>query len=259
MKIYYSALTISVILSVLSFPSKAQDIQLVTENLAPYNYRDNDKLKGISAEIVLEILKHIPNKSASIKTYPFKRAMAMAKSKPNTLIFSIIRTKEREEDFVWIGTLAPITAALFRLAKREDVHIQNLNDLKNFQISDIQGSAIWEYLKGHGIKTHEVPTTRQNIKLLKLGRIDLVGSAELNFYHVAREMGYPDTDFELAYVFQNLTKDLWLAMNVDSDREVIKQFKQSMKRVKNSDTYNKILIKYHQTIYAPSQENKNLN
>lgn len=234
-------------LSLAAINSSAYELHIVTEDFAPYSYKENGSMTGISVEIVQALLEDL-DVQADIRIYPFKRAMEIAKTQKNTLIFSIIRTEDREHLFKWVGQLAPITTGLFRLKHRNDINIQEINDIAQYQISDVQGSAVWEYLKHFGIDVLEVPSTAQNIQMLQLGRIDLTSTVELNFYYIVRQLGYPSEQFEMTYVFDELSNHLWLAFNKDTDDYIVGDFRQSLENFKTSLMFRTLLKKYNPNI-----------
>lgn len=225
----------------------AYEIQVVTEDFAPYSYKEDGKLTGISVEIVESLLSQL-NLTAKIRVYPFKRTYEIAKTQKDTLIFSIIRTEDREHEFKWVGRLAPITTGLFKLKKRKDIHLKTIKDIGSYQVSDIQGSAVWEHLKHYGIEVLEIPSTAQNIQMLKLDRIDLTGTVELNFYHTLKKLNYSPQDFEMAYVFEELSSYLWLAFNKDTDDEIVEDFRNALANFKTSMMFKSLLKKYNPNI-----------
>ncbi|GLQ31098.1 substrate-binding periplasmic protein [Litoribrevibacter albus] len=227
-----------------SFMCQGYEIQIVTEDFAPYSYKENGKLTGISVEIVESLLEQL-NLPSNIRVYPFKRTIELAKTRKNTLIFSIIRSEERERHFKWVGRLAPITTALFKLKQRTDINIQSIEDIAEFRISDIQGSAVWEHLKRYDIEVLEIPSTAQNIQMLKLGRIDLTSTVELNFYHTLRVLDYSPKEFEVAYVFDELSSHLWLAFNKDTDDKIVEDFREALQTFKTSVMFKSLLKKYN--------------
>ncbi len=220
------------------------EIQVVTEDFAPYNYMEAGQPTGISTEIVQTLLKDL-KVDGRIRTYPFKRTIELARTQKNTLIYSIIRTEERESQFKWVGTLAPITTALFKLKSRNDIKISKISDLTNYKISDIQGSAVWEHLQQYNIKVFEIPSTAQNIQMLKLGRVDLTSTVELNFYHTLKQLRYKPEDFEMIYVFDELSSYLWLAFNKDTDDDIVEEFKQALQAFKTSIMFKTLQQKYN--------------
>lgn len=100
------------------------NIQAVTEELPPYNYRDRDGLvTGLSVDLLQRMVDRskLSLDSKGVQLLPWARAYQMALHQPNTVIFSIVRLPEREALFHWVGPIAPRTLWFYRLAKREEV------------------------------------------------------------------------------------------------------------------------------------------
>ncbi|NQY93223.1 MAG: transporter substrate-binding domain-containing protein, partial [Campylobacteraceae bacterium] len=120
-------------LFILSLFLHSEEITIVTEEFPPYNYQVDGKMKGISSEIVLAVLKEI-NVTAKIVSYHWSRAYVLASTKKNHLIYSIARIPEREELFHWIGTIAPYSTSFYKLKSRKDIKINSLDDAKKYTI-----------------------------------------------------------------------------------------------------------------------------
>ena len=107
-------------------------LSIVTTNEFPYQYqtKQNDTAlqgyneEGISYELVKSILKHSGIKKFEIKWYPWARAYRIAQKEANTAIFSILRSKEREELFDWTCKILESNTWVYRLKKREDIKIE---------------------------------------------------------------------------------------------------------------------------------------
>jgi polar amino acid transport system substrate-binding protein len=97
-------------------PANAQPpLLVVTEPWPPYNTFSNDETAdGAHALIVQRALAH-SGLTASISVYPWARAMALTETRPNTLLFSLARTAEREDRFIWLGRLSQTQQFLWHL------------------------------------------------------------------------------------------------------------------------------------------------
>ncbi len=62
------------------------NIQILTENLPPLNYKENGILVGPSVEIVKKIQKRVGSQ-AQIQVYPWARAYKMALEEKNVILF----------------------------------------------------------------------------------------------------------------------------------------------------------------------------
>ena len=68
-------------------------LTIVTSEEAPYQYIENNNIKGISVDILRELLKETGYEKTEIKVYPWARSYRMALSDENTMIFTISRLK----------------------------------------------------------------------------------------------------------------------------------------------------------------------
>ena len=92
-------LTFSLLLGWLCTNTVAQPLNVVTENWPPYNYQSpSGEIHGIATDNVREILA-LTDLSYQIRVNPWARSLHLAKTKPNTLIYSIYRSAEREPYF----------------------------------------------------------------------------------------------------------------------------------------------------------------
>jgi polar amino acid transport system substrate-binding protein len=97
------------LLSVKASSETLPGLSIVTTNEFPYQYQTKQNNtaqegyneEGISYELVKSILKHSGIKKFEIRWYPWARAYRIAQKEKNTAIFSILRSKEREELFDW--------------------------------------------------------------------------------------------------------------------------------------------------------------
>lgn len=151
-------------------------IQVVTEDLNPLNYLENNQVKGSSTQIVRRVLKEAGLK-ADFQVYPWARSYAMAQNQENTLIYTINRTPEREQKFKWIGLLASNdqSAFLFKLKSNTDLQVSSLEEAKEYFVGTNLGDVNHELLKSEGFKNIQaVPLRSQSIKMLFRERVDLI-------------------------------------------------------------------------------------
>lgn len=73
----------------------------ISGQLPPFSYQDKGRPAGFMVELIGEAA-HRSGASLKIEYYPWARAVAMAQAGPDTLIFPLARTPEREGEFAWI-------------------------------------------------------------------------------------------------------------------------------------------------------------
>lgn len=150
---------------------------LTTEEYPPYNMSDaQGHLVGISTEIV-KILMDAAGVSYELHLYPWARAIAMARLEPDTCVFSMSRTPEREPLYQWIGPLVFNDWTLFARAGAQ--HPRQLEDTQAQLIGSYQGDAIVPYLQARGYQVDVAPNDDVNPKKLLAGRIDYWATGKL--------------------------------------------------------------------------------
>ena len=76
---------------------------IAEEKNAPWTFGENGKAKGYVSEIVIEILSRLGGEQTEIQILPWTRAYRYLTQGPNTMIFSVGRTSDREDLFHWVG------------------------------------------------------------------------------------------------------------------------------------------------------------
>ena len=162
--------------------ANTQTLKVLTENLPPYNcLNSNNKITGISTQIIQKILDKAKIKY-TIEIQPWKRAYTTAQTEKNVLLYTIYRSKERENLFNdWLGPISPPTAEyLYKLKKREDINLNSISDAKKYKIGVVRDYAIIKTLKNMGIDNIEVANSQKlNVKKFLKGRFDLLASVPL--------------------------------------------------------------------------------
>lgn len=158
----------------------AADVTVVTEDWAPFNYLENGEVVGLSTAIVKATLDRA-KVSYDLNLAPWPRAYNQAQKDPNTLIYTIARTEEREDLFHWIGPFASRRIYLFKLKSREDIQVNTFEDLKKYRIALFLEDATHQQLikLGHPKdKIELVSAINSNVLMLKKGRVDLIPANE---------------------------------------------------------------------------------
>ena len=190
-------------LSALSYQGLAKDsVQVVTENWYPFNYLDeNNQVVGQSTALVKQILNDA-DVDFSLALYPWTRAMSLASDVPNVLIYTILRTADREPNFHWICPIAPKRLhTLYRLQQRSDIVVNSLQDMKNYSIAATRDTFLHKFMLTQGLREeHNLQLTADddiNITLFLAGRVDLLAefddslSRSLNAKHIDRALITP--------------------------------------------------------------------
>ena len=233
-------------LLLLSGIAAAQDLSVITAIWAPYDMEENGKLVGIGTEIVQATLEKA-GINAEIKVYPFARALKMAEEEPNTLLFTVVKSPEREPLFTWVGPIVPpVRIVMHKLKKRTDIVVNSLEDAKKYTIGTTRAAVGHQYLLKEGfqdgVDLDPVNSNQQSVKNFFGERIDLEVSAEFNFMYEAKQQGFSADDTEIAYVlFEN---QAYMVFSKHTPDDIVEKVKTAFEQVKAEGFVDAAVAKY---------------
>lgn len=171
----------------------AKKISIVTEEWAPYNYREHGSLKGSSVEIVQAIAKKL-NADVDIQLLPNMRATAMLNKNPRTMLISMMRTPEREKKYKWIGPLDD-SSIYFYKKKGNPVVVSTLADARKVgSICTRHGGLVPSMLKASGF-TNLISVANDGeatYYMLIRDRCDLaISDSPMGVSYLLKKMHYP--------------------------------------------------------------------
>jgi polar amino acid transport system substrate-binding protein len=222
-------------------------INIVTAEYPPYNFTKENKITGISTEIIIEVLKEMNlEKDIHIKVYPWARAYQMALKIPNTFIFSLGRTTERENFFKWVEEIVVFESCIWKAKSNKKVQITQLSDLKKYRIGTQREEYIEQYLKKHGFESNIDDSTHPvlSIKKLLAGRIDVFAYEKYVTKYVSKNEGINFDDLEIAYNIAELDIHAYLACSKETPDFIVEKFREALKKIKKDGRYEKIIKKW---------------
>jgi polar amino acid transport system substrate-binding protein len=226
---------------------------VVGDNNAPFNYLEQGQLKGMCVEVAQELARRAGFKLAA-EPLPWARALATARSEPSVLVLTVARTAERETWFSWIGPIADREIWLWKLSSRTDVAPRSIADLKHYRIGDTLNNASVDTLKEKGIEAEVVTHDGQNGKKMLAGRIDLVPMNPYSIEAFAAEGGIPLKQLEPTLLLSR-SGGYYLAVNRDSDRELVRRLNAAFDAIKTDGTLHAIVTKWSPSV-APVKAGK---
>lgn len=220
----------------------AAPLTVVTEEFPPYSYADAGKLAGYSVEVVRRALDGA-GFDHSMTLYPWARAYHMGLSQPNVLIFSIVRTPERERQFQWIAQLAKRSVYLYKLAKRRDIRVATVADLRRYRIAANRGDIVEEQLHQLGMESDLSDQDQTSLRKLIAGRVDLMVASEASIKGVCAGAGISCSVLERTMPMPGLT-DYYVAASLGTPAETVRLLRAAFARVKDSPLIDRLAEKY---------------
>jgi polar amino acid transport system substrate-binding protein len=216
----------------------AKVFTLYTEKLPPYSSVINNKIQGLSVDIITELFKR-SELEIDFQILPLKRAILMTIQEPDSCVFPLERNQEREVDFKWVSPVQ-ISKNAFYVLNDSPIDIRTLADVKNYVVGSYLGSATANYLAEQGIKTSEVSYDAQNIKMLISNRIDIWASDTLVADFLLSENGDKSIEKELIY-FTTLRA---LACNLNFPSRAHETLENNLAAMYRDGTILKLMAKY---------------
>jgi polar amino acid transport system substrate-binding protein len=132
-------------------PASAVEAELhgYTEPLPPLDYERDGQPRGFSVEL-LQALARRAGLGVDIAVLPWPRAVILAAQDTRSVLFTLTRTEEREHQYKWVGPIARRRIVLYRLADRQDVTVNALDDLHHLRVGVARESATARQLAQQG-------------------------------------------------------------------------------------------------------------
>ncbi len=228
----------------------AQELTVLTEDWAPFDYLVNGKPAGLAVEMVQALLTDA-GFTAPIQIQPWNRAYDTALNAPNVLLFCTARRPDREALFNWIFQIAPREMWLMKLAERTDIVIPNLDAAKKYSIASgpQQDASTQDLVKaGFVVGKNLFPINQENpdnvtLQQLFMKRIDLLIGNPISIAYAAKTLGLDFSKVNLAFM-QTSSTGYWLVLSLKSDPATKKKLMDSAAKLEKNGTFKTILAKY---------------
>lgn len=212
-------------------------IQVVTEFMPPLQLaKPGEKVHGISADIVNEVIEDSQIESVS-NVYPWARSYILATTKPNVLIYPIIRTKERENQFHWVGKIWEFSAAIYSHKNLDQMNISSLEDAKKYKIAVYRNDFFHHYLLDQGFSNDllfPVVDIEQSIQLFLNNRVDLIVIDSSIFEYYLGRTRHDISDYQQLITLNNIQEsNAFIALSKSTSQHIVDKLMTSFKRVSN--------------------------
>lgn len=237
-------LLVLVLIFAVSLKNNATELNVVTEHWPPFIIDGAIKGSEISGSATQNV-KAVLNKTDldySIALYPWARSYHLATSEPNTLIYSIYRTKQREDLFHWFCPIYKSTPIHAYKLKSNALDISSFKALKKGTVGVMRGdNSHNSFLKEgfqEGVNLDVSANEEANVRKLIKGRIDVVIQSKESLQYRLQSLGFSDVEVEAGVaVGKGDNLEHCMALSLDSDIEIIKQVSEQFERWKMEKSF----------------------
>lgn len=227
------------LLACLFLPAFAGPLRIVTSDLPPLSIEHGDRQQGALVDIVTEVARRagVP---IEIQFVPWKRALFLVASVPNTAVFPLTRNAQREKSYRWI---TPLHYEKFVFVGEEGrAAITDAAALRHRPIAILRGSVQMENLKKLGYtQLIDTTTVQGGLRLVKLGIADAI-FGDQDIISGAAHAYFPDMQISISAPMT--TAETWLGGSPDMDDATAARLQAAMKAVIKDGTYARLLKNY---------------
>jgi polar amino acid transport system substrate-binding protein len=221
--------------------ARAETYQLVTEEWAPYNYRENEHITGMATEVVRAIMA-LTGDDFEIRMRPSMRASRVLQTQPRTIMYSMFRTPERESLFKWVGPIAEESIYPYQLAAAAQP-IHTLEQLLHTpRITTRHAGLVPTMLASMGFDNLDTSATEseQLYRMLLAGRTEvIIGDTDTGVAYYSRQLGIAPGSLRRVPI-ELYRSSLYIAFSGDSDDELVANWAKALEHLRETGELERI-------------------
>lgn len=214
------------LLSMLALTATAADLQLLTDNHPPLHFMQGNQLAGFGVDVVQALATQTGDR-IHLQQVPLLRALRMASDTPDTGVFTVLRTDDRDNRYQWVGPLIEVETALYA---RDNLQppVHSLREADHLgRITVPRKWLVYSYLQGQDLNNlYGVETPEQMMRLLSLGRTDFVVTDTWSKAVLAREQGMEPG--RLQYQIPLMKQNTYIAFSPQTDPKQVARWQQAL-------------------------------
>lgn len=227
------------------FAAPLDNFRLMTEEYPPFNMKGPDGVAtGIAVDVLVGMMEKVGSskKAEDVEVLPWARAYNDVQKDPDTALFCMTRSEEREPLFAWVGPVRE-TRIVATALKSRGLKVDSEEDLKGLVVGVIKDDIGDNLVSNLGVaKIDSTASNEQNIKKLLSSRIDVWVYEESVAQWQIKDLGFSPEEFETVFVLS--TGDLAYAFNKNTDQAIIDELQKALDEMKADGSYQTILDKY---------------
>ena len=205
----------------------AHPLWVVTEVTPPLQSIEGEQVTGETTTTVRNILQQL-QLQADFYAYPWARSYKLALERPNTLIYPLARTPEREGDFIWLQKILSLELQFVAL-KHQALTLNKLAEAKAYVTGVGRGDLAHQTLLKLGFEQGQNLLLKAGfvelVELLYAGKVDLIVADMHRLKLLAAELGKPVDELVAVYPFP-VNPEFYLAAQKDTEWRYIRAFQQ---------------------------------
>jgi len=221
--------------------------QVVTEEWAPYNYVENNRLTGMTTDIVRAIMA-LTGDDFPMQMLPSMRSTYALKTHPRTIMYSMFRTADRDPLYKWVGPIVEESIYPYQLADADPAVNTREQLLRAPQITTRQAGLIPQTLQAQGF-TNVDKSAAENLQLYRMllaGRTGIiVGDTAAGVAYYSRQLSIAPGTLRQVPV-ELYRSSLYIAFSRDADDRLVAAWSRALEQLRRSGELERIQHRYEQ-------------
>jgi len=224
------------------------DLVFITEEYPPFNFIEEGKVRGISTDLLVEMLNRLGAKQTreDIGSLPWARGYEIALHNKNAVLFSTTRTQAREELFKWVG---PIIHSEIVLLARKDrkLSLKSVDEInrRKLRVGVVLNDVGELTLRELGVERRRIFRFNKGVQLAKMleqGRIDLLAYGKQVSLWNLKSLGFAPNDFATVYTLAQA--EYYYALNRNIDEQIARRLQAALDQLKAEGALARIVKHY---------------
>jgi len=231
----------------------AEPVQIVTEESYPLSYvqtiNGEDQITGIATQLIRELMIEAGVEYKLI-LLPWARALRKSQTHRNVLIYSIARTRAREQEFKWVGEIVKLDYWLYGLNTNSSIG-KNLSPqaLRSLKVGVVRDDIFHGYLESLGFKNLVILNSgAQHLPLLDRGRVDLFPSNAVGLQPFCTNLDFDCDRLIPVKRLPEISTSLYLAFNLATDDETFRRVVTAYKTIRESGRFAEVMGQLNQQV-----------
>ena len=240
---------LAVCMMITSINSIAGELQVLTCEEPPMNFKAGESITGFTTDIVREIMRQT-NTVEEIQLLPWKRVYRTGLETPNVVLFTAARTAERENLFYWVGPVVQKRWILFS-KKGAGLIFQSNDDAKKVKkIGVMRNDARHRLLENEGFDNIFVTEDHvHGLKMLLKDRVTLWASSDFEAFIIAKNAGLKPNLIEES--FEMKTIQSYILISKQTPERSVGKWQDAFNQIKNDGMLDNIAAKWAKKLDMP--------
>lgn len=210
------------------------DLTWVTEEYPPFNFHDNGTPSGLMVDLVSAISKKAGEEidKNSFTFLPWNEAYHKAITDPDTVIFAIAKTPDREDLLKWVGPVMTYNISLYS-KRSNNITISNPDELAKYKIGAVTDDVAIDNLVQAGLKREDIITVsdpRTLVQELENRSIDLLSYGDVAANYYIKNVTGNSAFYKLSG--KTGTVPIYIGFNKETSDNVVRKFQNAFDELK---------------------------